>query len=343
MPWDAVDTWLEEGRKLVHYPPNPYHRVDCRPTNRGLRVVVAETTLVDTSDTMVVFETALAPLLYVDPSHAHRPVAALEHDQRQNWAKATPRTRSRPADPSSRTSHGAMMSPCPKPSPSRGFQLRCRAGRRRRGVTGGVTPLTPTAATTPLRLRHRRLRLRTFSPGQGHFSQFASGKGRALGHYIANVRDIEFNLFEVLNLSQVLDSGGYRDLDSDTVRTMLDEVARLAEGPVAESFAAADRNPVFDPSSTPSPCPPRVGQVGAGRQGRRMVAHGLAEEVGGVAAPAALTWAINEMLAAPNPSAGFWWAWVRRWHTRFAAEGNEQQIRWAAKGLERDGRWQRWC
>jgi len=68
VPWDAVDTWLEEGRKLVHYPPNPYHRVDCRPTNRRLRVDVAGTTLVDTADTMVVFETALAPLLYVGPS-----------------------------------------------------------------------------------------------------------------------------------------------------------------------------------------------------------------------------------------------------------------------------------
>ncbi len=68
VPWDAVDTWLEEGRKLVHYPPNPYHRVDCRPTNRGLRVAVAGTTLVDTTDTVIVFETALAPLLYVDPS-----------------------------------------------------------------------------------------------------------------------------------------------------------------------------------------------------------------------------------------------------------------------------------
>ncbi|OBB00629.1 hypothetical protein A5662_14395 [Mycobacteriaceae bacterium 1482268.1] len=69
VPWDAVDTWIEEGRTLVHYPPNPYHRVDCRPTNRGLRVVVKGTTLVDTSDTTVVYETALAPLLYVDPSH----------------------------------------------------------------------------------------------------------------------------------------------------------------------------------------------------------------------------------------------------------------------------------
>ena len=68
VPWDAVDTWLEEGRTLVHYPPNPYHRVDCRPTNRELRVAVAGTTLVDTADTMIVYETALAPLLYVDPS-----------------------------------------------------------------------------------------------------------------------------------------------------------------------------------------------------------------------------------------------------------------------------------
>jgi hypothetical protein len=34
-----------------------------------------------------------------------------------------------------------------------------------------------------------------------------------VGHYISNVRDIEFNLFEVLGLGSVLDSGGYGDLD----------------------------------------------------------------------------------------------------------------------------------
>jgi uncharacterized protein (DUF427 family) len=68
VPWDAVDTWVEEGRTLVHYPPNPYHRVDCRPTNRALRVTAAGATLVDTPDTVIVFETALEPRLYVDPS-----------------------------------------------------------------------------------------------------------------------------------------------------------------------------------------------------------------------------------------------------------------------------------
>ncbi|ORB75115.1 DUF427 domain-containing protein [Mycobacterium scrofulaceum] len=69
VPWDAVDTWLEEGRELVHYPPNPYHRVDCRPTRRRLHASVAGTMLVDTDDTVILFETSLEPRLYVDPAH----------------------------------------------------------------------------------------------------------------------------------------------------------------------------------------------------------------------------------------------------------------------------------
>jgi uncharacterized protein (DUF427 family) len=69
VPWDAVDTWLEEGRRLVHYPPNPYHRIDCRPTKRRLRVSVDGATLVDTDETVIVFETSLEPRLYVAAAH----------------------------------------------------------------------------------------------------------------------------------------------------------------------------------------------------------------------------------------------------------------------------------
>ncbi|WP_193043375.1 DUF427 domain-containing protein [Mycolicibacterium baixiangningiae] len=90
VPWDAVDTWFEEGRELVHYPPNPYHRVDCRPTDRGLRVTVAGTVLVDTTRTVVVFETALAPVLYVDPAHVRvdllRPSATTSYCNYKGWA-----------------------------------------------------------------------------------------------------------------------------------------------------------------------------------------------------------------------------------------------------------------
>ncbi|MBA2610029.1 MAG: DUF427 domain-containing protein [Actinobacteria bacterium] len=69
VPWDAVDAWIEEGRQLVHYPPNPYHRVDCRPTKRRLRGEVADVTLVDTDDTIILFETSLESKLYVSKEH----------------------------------------------------------------------------------------------------------------------------------------------------------------------------------------------------------------------------------------------------------------------------------
>ena len=59
---------VDRGGPQIHYPPNPYHRVDCRPTRRRLRVDVAGTTLVDADDTVIVFETALEPRLYVAPS-----------------------------------------------------------------------------------------------------------------------------------------------------------------------------------------------------------------------------------------------------------------------------------
>ena len=80
-----------------------------------------------------------------------------------------------------------------------------------------------------------------------------------MGHYKSNVRDLEFNLFEVLDLEKVLATGEFGDLDGDSVREMLDEVARLAEGPVAESFADADRHPpTFDPEThTRHACPSR--------------------------------------------------------------------------------------
>ncbi len=69
-----------------------------------------------------------------------------------------------------------------------------------------------------------------------------------MGHYKSNVRDLEFNLFEVFDVERILDTGAFGDLDGGTVRTMLVEASRLAEGPVAEAFADADQHPpTFDP------------------------------------------------------------------------------------------------
>jgi alkylation response protein AidB-like acyl-CoA dehydrogenase len=157
-----------------------------------------------------------------------------------------------------------------------------------------------------------------------------------LGHYITNVRDIEFNLFEVLNLGDVFASGGYGDLDVDTVRTMLDEVARLAEGPLAESFAVADRHPpVFDPDRHTISVPGELAKSVQAVKDAEWWRIGIAEELGGVAAPAPLTWAIHEMLVCANPSAAFWYALGPAMANALYVEGNEQQKRWAAMALER--------
>jgi len=67
--WDAVDAWFEESEQVHGHPRNPYHRIDILHSERALRVDVGRITLVDTRDTLVVYETALEPKLYVDPRH----------------------------------------------------------------------------------------------------------------------------------------------------------------------------------------------------------------------------------------------------------------------------------
>lgn len=67
--WDAVDAWYEEREQVFLHPRNPYHRVDLVPTDRRLRVEVAGVVLVDTTDTMGVYETSLPALLYVAKAH----------------------------------------------------------------------------------------------------------------------------------------------------------------------------------------------------------------------------------------------------------------------------------
>ena len=157
-----------------------------------------------------------------------------------------------------------------------------------------------------------------------------------MGHYIANVRDIEFNLLEVLNIGAVLGPGRYHDLDVDTVRTMLDEVARLAQGPVAESFADADRNPpTFDRDRHIVAVPAELAKSVQAVKEAEWWRVGIAEEIGGVPAPAPLTWAINEMVHCANPAAGFFYSLGPAMANALYLVGNEQQKRWAAKGVER--------
>ena len=156
-----------------------------------------------------------------------------------------------------------------------------------------------------------------------------------MGHYIANVRDIEFNLFDVLDVGAVLGAGRYSDLDEATVRTILAEAARLAEGPIAETFAFADRNPpVFDPATHSISVPDELAKTVDVIKEAGWWRLGLPEEIGGMPAPPPLSWAVNEMVFCANPSACMLLMGPPLSNALYI-EGNEQQKQWAAADLER--------
>jgi alkylation response protein AidB-like acyl-CoA dehydrogenase len=155
-----------------------------------------------------------------------------------------------------------------------------------------------------------------------------------MGHYRSNVRDLEFNLFEVLGLDALLDSGAYGDLDTATVREILREVARLSEGPIADSFIEADRNPPrFVPDEHTITVPDSVRPALTAYKEAGWWRIGLSEVVGGMPAPAPVAWAVNEMMVCANPA--MQWYNVPIMSQVLALVGTEQQKLWARIGLER--------
>ena len=124
-----------------------------------------------------------------------------------------------------------------------------------------------------------------------------------MGHYKSNLRDIEFNLFEVLGRGDVLGSGPYEAIDADTAREMLKEVSRLAENELAESFQDSDRNPpVYDPQTQVVTMPASFRKSFDAYRDSGFWAIDLPAELDGTVAPPSLRWAVNEMLLGSNPA-----------------------------------------
>ncbi|MGV0836760.1 acyl-CoA dehydrogenase [Mycolicibacterium thermoresistibile] len=157
-----------------------------------------------------------------------------------------------------------------------------------------------------------------------------------MSHYKSNVRDLEFNLFEVLSLEKALATGDFGDLDAESVRQMLAEAARLAEGPVAESFAESDRHPpTFDPNTHTVTLPePFKASLRAWEQGE-WFRIGIDEGIGGVTAPAMVGWAVNELPLGANPPVFIYMAGPIMANI-LRQIGNEQQRHWAQLAIERN-------
>jgi alkylation response protein AidB-like acyl-CoA dehydrogenase len=124
-----------------------------------------------------------------------------------------------------------------------------------------------------------------------------------MSHYKSNLRDIEFNLFEVLRRQDLLDSDDFPDLDTDTVRGILGELERLATGPLAESLAAGDRKPpVFDPATHEVAIPEELRASFRAFMDAGFYRLSLPPELGGTEAPRSLNWAMAELILGANPA-----------------------------------------
>ena len=124
-----------------------------------------------------------------------------------------------------------------------------------------------------------------------------------MGHFKSNLRDIEFNLFEVLKRQDLLGTGPFAEVDEDTARGILDEVNRLALGPVADSFADADRNPpVFDPATHSVTIPDAFRRSYEAFIDGEWYRLELPPELGGTVVPRSIGWAVAELILGANPA-----------------------------------------
>jgi alkylation response protein AidB-like acyl-CoA dehydrogenase len=124
-----------------------------------------------------------------------------------------------------------------------------------------------------------------------------------MGHYKSNLRDIEFNLFEVFGADKALGNGPYTNLDIDSAKDLLKEVERLCSNDLAASFVDGDRNPpVFDKDTGDVTLPASFVKSYQTYYEGGWDKFPLTEELGGIGAPPSLIWAVSEMVLGANPA-----------------------------------------
>ncbi|MFJ4094500.1 acyl-CoA dehydrogenase [Kitasatospora sp. NPDC089913] len=156
-----------------------------------------------------------------------------------------------------------------------------------------------------------------------------------MGHYKSNLRDVEFNLFEVFGREQVYGTGPFADMDVETAKNILSEIARLAENDLAASFTDTDRNPpVFDPETNTAPVPASFRKSYQAYMDAEWWRLGIPESIGGQVTPSSLIWAFAEQILGSNPA-----VWMYSSGPAFAGvvaeEGTEEQLKVAQRMTDR--------
>lgn len=126
-----------------------------------------------------------------------------------------------------------------------------------------------------------------------------------MSHYKSNLRDTEFNIFEVHRMQEYIGGDHWPDLDEDTAHDTLVELERLAREDFAASYVDQDRIPLELVDGTVSIPESVKASVAAFKDGG-WNRFGLSEELDGFEVPHILFWAGQEMLLAANTTAQFY-------------------------------------
>ncbi|BBZ00784.1 acyl-CoA dehydrogenase [Mycolicibacterium chitae] len=124
-----------------------------------------------------------------------------------------------------------------------------------------------------------------------------------MGHYKSNLRDVEFNLFELFDRAPLFGAAPFEEVDLDTAKFILREVDRLAREGLAESFEEADRHPpVYDPSTKTVTVTPEFAATYKTWLDAEWWRLRVLPELGGTNAPNSLNWALAEFVMGANPA-----------------------------------------
>jgi len=124
-----------------------------------------------------------------------------------------------------------------------------------------------------------------------------------MSHYIANLRDIEFCLFDLLGREKIMGTSLYGDVDRDTAIGMLEEMKRLCENDLAASFVEGDRVGAILNKETGN-----VTLPDSFKKSYKAYVDGewwrldAPVELGGMKVPPSVRWAMAEMVLGSNPA-----------------------------------------
>jgi len=126
-------------------------------------------------------------------------------------------------------------------------------------------------------------------------------EGGSVSHYKSNLRDVEFNLFELFGRDKVYGTGAFSEIDAETAREVLAEIERVSREDLGASYVESDRTPpVFDPATNEAPVPAAFKKSYDTWMDAGFWSLQAPAAIGGQDAPPSLIWSSAEFILGAN-------------------------------------------